>query len=115
MAQQIPPTPPASREISLSRSGGSFSEHDSLWRETDTVQQVLKLAGHDEPAVLRPSVDTVIPSLMATGRQRRETIIRGSVWARPIKKGTMTWSYVSPIAVNPGTDGILEALESLPK
>ena len=31
------------------------------------------------------------------------------------KKGTITWSYVSPIAVNPGADGILEALESLPK
>src|ERR1700688_5261151 len=28
---------------------------------------------------------------------------------------TLTWSYVSPIAVNPGADGILEALESLPK
>ena len=31
------------------------------------------------------------------------------------KKGTISWSYVSPIAVNPGADGILEALESLPK
>src|SRR6202023_1086448 len=31
------------------------------------------------------------------------------------KTGTITWSYVSPIAVNPGADGILEALESLPK
>jgi peroxiredoxin len=31
------------------------------------------------------------------------------------KNGTITWSYVSPIAVNPGADGILEALESLPK
>ncbi len=31
------------------------------------------------------------------------------------KKGTITWSYVSPIAVNPGAGGILEALESLPK
>jgi peroxiredoxin len=31
------------------------------------------------------------------------------------KKGAITWSYVSPIAVNPGADGILEALESLPK
>ena len=31
------------------------------------------------------------------------------------KKGTITWSYLSPIAVNPGADGILEALESLPK
>lgn len=25
------------------------------------------------------------------------------------------WSYLSPIAVNPGTDGILDALESLEK
>jgi peroxiredoxin len=31
------------------------------------------------------------------------------------KKGTISWSYLSPIAVNPGADGILEALESLPK
>ena len=31
------------------------------------------------------------------------------------KKGTISWSYVSPIAVNPGADGMLEALESLPK
>ena len=31
------------------------------------------------------------------------------------KNGIITWSYCSPIAVNPGADGILEALESLPK
>ena len=31
------------------------------------------------------------------------------------KNGTIIWSYVSPIGVNPGADGILEALESLPK
>jgi peroxiredoxin len=31
------------------------------------------------------------------------------------KKGTISWSYISPIAVNPGADGILEALESLQK
>jgi peroxiredoxin len=31
------------------------------------------------------------------------------------KNGTITWSYISPIAVNPGADGILEALETLPK
>ena len=31
------------------------------------------------------------------------------------ENGTISWSYVSPIAVNPGADGILEALESLPK
>ena len=28
-------------------------------------------------------------------------------------KGTIAWSYCSPIAVNPGADGILEALEAL--
>jgi peroxiredoxin len=28
--------------------------------------------------------------------------------------GVITWSYCSPIAVNPGADGILEALEKLP-
>jgi peroxiredoxin len=31
------------------------------------------------------------------------------------KNGIITWSYCSPIAVNPGADGILEALEILPK
>jgi peroxiredoxin len=31
------------------------------------------------------------------------------------KNGTISWSYVSPVAVNPGADGILEALENLPK
>jgi peroxiredoxin len=29
------------------------------------------------------------------------------------EKGLIRWSYVSPIAVNPGADGILAALESL--
>jgi alkyl hydroperoxide reductase subunit AhpC len=28
-------------------------------------------------------------------------------------KGTIHWSYLSPIGVNPGADGILDALESL--
>src|SRR5271168_208527 len=31
------------------------------------------------------------------------------------KNGMIAWSYCSPIAVNPGADGILEALEDLPK
>jgi len=31
------------------------------------------------------------------------------------KSGIITWSYCSPIAVNPGADGILQALEDLPK
>jgi peroxiredoxin len=31
------------------------------------------------------------------------------------KNGIITWSYVSPVAVNPGADGILTALEALPK
>jgi peroxiredoxin len=31
------------------------------------------------------------------------------------KNGMITWSYLSPIAVNPGAEGILEALERLPK
>ena len=30
-------------------------------------------------------------------------------------KGVIAWSYCSPIALNPGADGILEALENLPK
>lgn len=31
------------------------------------------------------------------------------------KNGVIAWSYCSPMAVNPGADGILEALENLPK
>ena len=29
------------------------------------------------------------------------------------KEGVIAWSYMSPMAVNPGADGILDALESL--
>jgi peroxiredoxin len=28
-------------------------------------------------------------------------------------KGTISWSYLSPVGVNPGADGILDALEAL--
>jgi peroxiredoxin len=31
------------------------------------------------------------------------------------KKGVIAWSYCSPVSINPGADGILAALESLPK
>jgi peroxiredoxin len=31
------------------------------------------------------------------------------------RNGVISWSYCSPIAVNPGADGILQALENLPK
>ena len=31
------------------------------------------------------------------------------------EQGFITWSYCSPIAVNPGADGILDALEKMPK
>ncbi len=31
------------------------------------------------------------------------------------KNGTIAWSYLSPIGVNPGADGIIDALEALPK
>lgn len=31
------------------------------------------------------------------------------------KKGIIAWSYLSPMGENPGADGILEALERLPK
>lgn len=30
-------------------------------------------------------------------------------------EGTIRWSYVSPLGVNPGADGILKALDSLPR
>jgi peroxiredoxin len=29
------------------------------------------------------------------------------------ENGTIAWSYVSPLTVNPGADGILDALEAL--
>jgi peroxiredoxin len=31
------------------------------------------------------------------------------------RDGTIRWSYVSPLGVNPGADGILEALDALPE
>jgi peroxiredoxin len=31
------------------------------------------------------------------------------------RDGVIRWSYVSPVGVNPGADGILKALEELPK
>jgi peroxiredoxin len=31
------------------------------------------------------------------------------------KNGVIFWSYCSPVGVNPGADGILQALEDLPK
>lgn len=31
------------------------------------------------------------------------------------KDGIIAWSYCSPIAINPGADGILQALEDLPR
>jgi peroxiredoxin len=31
------------------------------------------------------------------------------------KNGTIRWSFCSPVAINPGADGILQALEELPK
>jgi peroxiredoxin len=31
------------------------------------------------------------------------------------EEGTIAWSYCSPIAVNPGADGILDALEKMPQ
>jgi peroxiredoxin len=30
------------------------------------------------------------------------------------RAGVIAWSYLSPIAVNPGADGILQALDQLP-
>jgi peroxiredoxin len=31
------------------------------------------------------------------------------------KSGVIFWSYCSPVAINPGADGILQALEEMPK
>ena len=42
--------------------------------------------------------------------------LRGRAAARVIDaKGIIAWSYLSPVAVNPGADGILDALEQLHK
>jgi hypothetical protein len=30
-------------------------------------------------------------------------------------EGVLRWRYVSPIGINPGADGILDALEKLPR
>jgi alkyl hydroperoxide reductase subunit AhpC len=30
------------------------------------------------------------------------------------RDGVISWSYVSPVGINPGADGILRALEELP-
>lgn len=30
-------------------------------------------------------------------------------------QGTIAWSYLSPTAINPGVDGVLDALDALPK
>jgi len=30
------------------------------------------------------------------------------------REGVVRWSYLSPVGVNPGADGVLEALEALP-
>ncbi|AHZ67950.1 hypothetical protein OU5_0871 [Pseudomonas mandelii JR-1] len=29
------------------------------------------------------------------------------------KEGVIAWSYISPMAINPGADGILDALDAL--
>src|ERR1700683_5490878 len=31
------------------------------------------------------------------------------------RNGTIVWAYCSPVGINPGADGILQALENLPK
>jgi hypothetical protein len=30
------------------------------------------------------------------------------------RAGIISWSYLSPVAINPGADGILQALDKLP-
>jgi peroxiredoxin len=38
--------------------------------------------------------------------------VRGALFVLD-RQGTIAWSYCSPIAVNPGADGILDAVEKL--
>ena len=45
--------------------------------------------------------------------RKREGVAERALFVLDVE-GTIVWSYLSPIGVNPGADGILEALESLP-
>ena len=52
-----------------------------------------------------PSRKRTAPTGIGRGVERALFVIDGN--------GSIYWSYLSPIGVNPGADGILEALESL--
>ena len=57
------------------------------------------------PRVLPPDIN-----IFATGGMKR------ALWCALFvidSEGVIRWSYVSPVGINPGADGILRALESL--
>jgi len=51
----------------------------------------------------------------AYGAYRPEEGVTERAWFVIDKNGVITWSYCSPVAINPGAEGILQALEDLPK
>ena len=54
-----------------------------------------------------PSPDNMARIALLTGSESALFVVD--------KTGVIAWSYCSPVAVNPGADGILQALENLPK
>ena len=68
---------------------------------------------HPEVAAIADKVRAV---LAASRDGERHVIAQNIVLALFVLdgQGTIFWSYCSPIAVNPGADGILDALERLP-
>jgi alkyl hydroperoxide reductase subunit AhpC len=56
------------------------------------------------------------PTLLGNLRRRRqgEGVSERALFVVDAE-GVIRWSYVSPVGINPGADGILRALESLPK
>ena len=63
------------------------------------------------PAVLSPRVRCLEPY----GAYRSEDGVCERALFVIDKNGVIAWSYCSPIAVNPGAEGILQALENLSK
>jgi len=66
-------------------------------------------------ACISPSWPTSSPRERSPGATERTARAKASRALFVLDgEGTIVWSYLSPIGVNPGADGILEALESLP-
>ena len=84
------------------------------------LQAQVQMHGHVGPAF--PPVSAALPKVHperpATGLGAHDFLYAGESHDRRIfivRKGKIAWSYCSPVGVNPGADGILEALETLSK